>query len=422
MTAWTDTRPLRQTRRQVHDPEPTVAGIFAAHHDRMLRLAVLLLGDQSRAEDAVHTGFGSLHRRWRRFSHPDEALCHLASHLVRASRSATHRGHPADDREADRLPPDHREVVEALARLPSRQREPLVLHYGGGFSATEIAGILRRSPHTLRLDAGRAAATLVHELDEDEPAHAEHRLVTALRARAELVEAVPAEPPNQRSTALATRERPAAGWPVVGLVAALVCGLMAAVAVIATRGPTTSGPDPDRNEPPRQVLRRTDGDLTITAGNLLVPVSPPFETVAFADMPYGGGRCLAFDYPMRPNGQVDPSLSFYAQGGCRSGLVVQPRNGFAQPAVPFAQSRSDLAVGECDVTEQSLVVTSGGLTAEHTAFDCGLGPLDQWLFREYVVWSLDPVDEVRAMVRGTAEAAGELPYSPRYDDANSRRS
>jgi RNA polymerase sigma factor (sigma-70 family) len=62
---------------------------------------------------------------------------------------------------------DRREVLRAVAQLPRRQREVLVLRYFLGLSDSEIAADLRVSRGTVASTASRALAALARKVGED---------------------------------------------------------------------------------------------------------------------------------------------------------------------------------------------------------------------------------------------------------------
>ena len=64
------------------------------------------------------------------------------------------------------LSEDRRQVLAALARLPHRRREVLVLRYYLGQSEAEIAAVLGISPGTVKSTAARGLAALGRELGE----------------------------------------------------------------------------------------------------------------------------------------------------------------------------------------------------------------------------------------------------------------
>jgi RNA polymerase sigma factor (sigma-70 family) len=81
---------------------------------------------------------------------------------------AAHRDE-ADVRSAESeviLSEDRRQVLAALARLPRRRREVLVLRYYLCLSEAEIAAVLGISPGTVKSTAARALAALARDLGE----------------------------------------------------------------------------------------------------------------------------------------------------------------------------------------------------------------------------------------------------------------
>jgi RNA polymerase sigma factor (sigma-70 family) len=57
-------------------------------------------------------------------------------------------------------------VLTALAALPSRRREVLVLRYWLGLTEAEIAAVLGISPGTVKSTAARGLAALARKLGE----------------------------------------------------------------------------------------------------------------------------------------------------------------------------------------------------------------------------------------------------------------
>ena len=62
---------------------------------------------------------------------------------------------------------ERRAVLAAVARLPGRQREVLVLRYYTGLADQEIAAALRISRSAVSSYASRALAVLARELKEE---------------------------------------------------------------------------------------------------------------------------------------------------------------------------------------------------------------------------------------------------------------
>jgi RNA polymerase sigma-70 factor (sigma-E family) len=155
--------------------------LYDEHYVRLVRLAVLLLGDAGRAEEIVQDSFVSVYRRMRRSGDGDAVSnvpAYLRQTVVNKSRSVLRHlkvvaEHPAE------APTDvpgadddllhgvrRRQVIDALARLPRRQREVLVLRHYLDLSEREIAETLRISSGAVKSHASRGAAALRRNLSE----------------------------------------------------------------------------------------------------------------------------------------------------------------------------------------------------------------------------------------------------------------
>jgi len=154
------------------------AALYAAHRIRLVRLAVLLVDDLQTAEDVVQDAFAGYVAHPRSLTDPTKALGHLRTAVVNNARSAlrrrkTFRAYVAP-REAEPEQPDrrllladeHREVLDAMARLSTRQREVLVLRYWSELSETEISQVLGVSRGTVKSTASRALDTLEKVMEE----------------------------------------------------------------------------------------------------------------------------------------------------------------------------------------------------------------------------------------------------------------
>jgi RNA polymerase sigma factor (sigma-70 family) len=158
-----------------------VAELFRDHHGELVRLAVLMVGDLPTAEDVVQDVYASLHSRARE---PQDPLPYVRAAVLNGCRSVLRRRgiarrvapvHRASQRDDEVLASaesevilseDRRQVLAALARLPRRRREVLVLRYYLGLSEAEIAAVLRISPGTVKSTAARGLAALARDLGE----------------------------------------------------------------------------------------------------------------------------------------------------------------------------------------------------------------------------------------------------------------
>jgi RNA polymerase sigma-70 factor (sigma-E family) len=158
------------------DRDEALSGLFAAHYDGLLRLAVLLV-DGATAEDVVQDAFARLYASWRRLKDPDKALPYLRSCVINGARSRLRRnttaarydapqaGVVASAEDAALGRADADEMLPALDRLPRRQREVLVLRYYLDLTEAAIADTLGISPGSVKQHASRGIAALSRSLE-----------------------------------------------------------------------------------------------------------------------------------------------------------------------------------------------------------------------------------------------------------------
>ena len=159
--------------------EGQVSALFQAHATGLVRLAMLMLGDQGAAEDVVQDAFLGLYRRWSALSDPDREVAYARSSVLNGCRDALRRRSrkiPAALLEPDAasaeagvlLAEEHREVLTALRRLPSRQREAVVLRHCLGLPEGEVAQAMKVSRGTVKSASHRGLAALARILKEDQ--------------------------------------------------------------------------------------------------------------------------------------------------------------------------------------------------------------------------------------------------------------
>lgn len=154
----------------------TLADLYRDHRMRLVRLAILLVDDPATAEDVVQEAFAGLHRHWAGLRDEAAAVGYLRTAVVNGSRSVLRRRrtareyvppHQVNARSAESLAmlsAEHQAVVDALATLPPRQREVLVLRYYGGLSEAEIAEVTGITKGTVKSTASRALDAVSHVL------------------------------------------------------------------------------------------------------------------------------------------------------------------------------------------------------------------------------------------------------------------
>jgi RNA polymerase sigma-70 factor (sigma-E family) len=159
-----------------------LAALFLRRHAELVRLALLLVGDLATAEDVVQDVFTRLHARRYKALLGEDPLPYVRAAVVNGCRSqlrrraiarrfaGTHgrqREEPHNSAEQEVLrSEERRQVLAALAALPARRREVLVLRYYLGLSEVEIAGVLGISTGTVKSTAARGLAALARKLGE----------------------------------------------------------------------------------------------------------------------------------------------------------------------------------------------------------------------------------------------------------------
>ena len=160
--------------------EAAVTALYQAHALELIRLAHIMLGDRAAAEDVVQEAFCGLCRRWSRLSDTASALPYLRSSVLNGSRSLLRRHRwraggtaPPADREpaasaeaAVITGEERRAVMQALRRLPARQREALVLRYYLDLPEAQIAETMGISKGAVKSHTARAIASLRAVLEQ----------------------------------------------------------------------------------------------------------------------------------------------------------------------------------------------------------------------------------------------------------------
>ncbi len=151
-------------------------GLFRAHATPLLRLAVVLTGDQSLAEELVQEAFVRLQRSGA-VPAPGTELAYLRRTVVNLSHGhhrhlrvvRSRRTDPQPDgvaAEVDAVRRDgQRQIAAAIRALPDRQRDCIVLRFYVELSDTEIAGTLGISPGSVKTHLPRARAAHADRLE-----------------------------------------------------------------------------------------------------------------------------------------------------------------------------------------------------------------------------------------------------------------
>ena len=163
--------------------DPSFAAFVDARSTELLRTAYLLTGDRGHAEDLLQTALLRTARHWARareapVAYVRRVLANLShDHRRSRRRRPPEAPLPADpdvlavvDPGVDRIP-DRRDVVTALAALPTRQRQVVVLRFFSDLSVEQTAELLGCSTGTVKSYTSRALSRLRDLLAEDVSAH-----------------------------------------------------------------------------------------------------------------------------------------------------------------------------------------------------------------------------------------------------------
>ena len=166
-----DERPL--------SPDEVLTALYTAHYRGLVRLAAYLLHDRDSAEEVVQDAYVKVHGRWRGVRDLDKGEAYLRQSVVNLCRSRLrHRtvvarhapapmpdGASAESGALDSL--ERTKVVTALAALPLRQREAIVLRYYADLSEAQTAHAMGISPGAVKSHTSRGMAALRETLLEE---------------------------------------------------------------------------------------------------------------------------------------------------------------------------------------------------------------------------------------------------------------
>ncbi len=163
------------------DAEDLVVRLFHAEGRSLVRLARLYVDDRDAAEDLVQEAFLRLARHAGRIDELDRAPAYLRSIVLNLARDHNRRGlvslrHHATARrnvdvtsiDDDRLvrSEDNQRVIDAVRRLPTRQRDCITLRYFEELGVEAIASTLGLSANSVKTHLNRAMAALNRALGE----------------------------------------------------------------------------------------------------------------------------------------------------------------------------------------------------------------------------------------------------------------
>jgi RNA polymerase sigma factor (sigma-70 family) len=159
----------------LHRDGNDVSGLFQARYLEMVRLAGLLGADDP--EDIAQEAFARLMSSGPRMDDPAPYLraivCNLTRNRHRHLRVVRENGvrqlaaaaHEPSSEQSAILREEHAEVVAALAGLPARRREAIVLRYWLDLPEREIAQTMGTSVGTVKSQISRGLTALAQALE-----------------------------------------------------------------------------------------------------------------------------------------------------------------------------------------------------------------------------------------------------------------
>lgn len=144
--------------------------LYAAHAPDARRVAYLLVGDRTQAEDLTQEAFVRVLGRFGDLRKPESFRTYLMRTVVSLSknhfrRRDLERRHAPQPTAAMVLPPDRdEELFDALRKLPERQRAAVVLRYCEDLSEHQTAEILATSTKAVKSLVTRGLAALREEV------------------------------------------------------------------------------------------------------------------------------------------------------------------------------------------------------------------------------------------------------------------
>ena len=143
-------------------PAEDLERIMETYADMLCRLCVLILKNESDAEDAVQETILKLYQKAPQFrdkEHEKAWLIRVATNQCRDMLRFRTRHPQLDGEQLEKIGCEASDtgILEALAALPEKHRIVLTLYYVQECSVAEIARIIRRTPSAvkMRLQKGR---------------------------------------------------------------------------------------------------------------------------------------------------------------------------------------------------------------------------------------------------------------------------
>jgi RNA polymerase sigma-70 factor (sigma-E family) len=147
--------------------EQEFAEFAQAHAGRLRATAFMLCHDWHFAQDLTQTALTKLFLCWRRARQADNLLAYAQKILLRTYLDHRRRRWSTEAVPGDLLEPAYREsadlrltMLEALGRLPARDRAIVILRYFEDYSVEQVADVLELPDSVVKSQTRRSLAKL----------------------------------------------------------------------------------------------------------------------------------------------------------------------------------------------------------------------------------------------------------------------
>lgn len=142
--------------------------LYGAEYPRVAGYAYRLTRDAELAHDMAQEAFTRLLSRWVGVREPRPYLFHVVTNLARDAwkarvRAERYAADPAFTGAVTEAAPDG-SVLDAIARLPRRHREVVLLHYYADLAVPDVAAAVGRPSGTVKRQLSEARAYLADSL------------------------------------------------------------------------------------------------------------------------------------------------------------------------------------------------------------------------------------------------------------------
>lgn len=160
----------------VSDGRDELAQLYSSDYRDLVRLAALLCDDSAVCEEIVQDAFVSALVHWNRIREPERAPAWLRSCVLNGARGRLRRRQTADRCAARQAQPvlaadgsvvDRALVVDALRRLPQRQRESVALRFLLDLPDAAIAETLGVSVGSVKTHIHRGLSNLSLMMEDE---------------------------------------------------------------------------------------------------------------------------------------------------------------------------------------------------------------------------------------------------------------